>query len=400
MTRGREAGPYDQGSQHPPFQQYPQPGPPPQQWAPPPAPPRRSRTGQTIVLVVLGLVLAGLAVGGWMARKSSPDAAAVGDCVARDGESITVVGCTDPKSAYKVVGKVEDRTQVQFSISSKSICKPFPEAKSAFWKGEAGGKGYVPCLTPRQVAPVRSSKPKPSNRYRRPSMSVVPVHGAVGQGLGAPEREPGPVGLRGLREPSPRRVPPAAGDELLEARQVHPYGAGRQQVAGLAPLDQPFGPAPDQRTAQLGDVGVQRPYGRGRRVLSPQALHQPAHRHDRPRTERQQPERAPAPPRQRNGLPGPADPQRPEHVDHRVVHDGMSMVVPSPRSAAGLRPPEPLPTCRIIMRPGRVRERVTAPGRPYAVGSGRSFTTCFMTSVEFRRCTPGSADRTSSSSSW
>jgi cation diffusion facilitator CzcD-associated flavoprotein CzcO len=44
--------------------------------------------------------------------------------------------------------------------------------------------------------------------------------------------------------------------------------------------------------------------------------------------------------------------------------------------------------------------RTTNRNRVSYAGSGRSLTTCFITSVEFSRCTPGSAARVSSSSCW
>ncbi|WP_131732409.1 LppU/SCO3897 family protein [Actinomadura formosensis] len=137
--------PYIQDPQRPPYT-----GGPAQPWTPPQPPPKkRSMRGTVIVLVVLVLIVGFIGVAGYLARKSDPDNAAVGDCVARQSDSsVKVVKCTDPASAYKVVGKVPDKTQVQFSISSRSICDPFPTAKSAFWKGEQGGKGYVLCLAP------------------------------------------------------------------------------------------------------------------------------------------------------------------------------------------------------------------------------------------------------------
>jgi hypothetical protein len=58
------------------------------------------------------------------------------------------VKCTDAKAAYKVVGKVTNQSQVAFNISSARICKPYPGATSAFWKGKVGKSGYVLCLGP------------------------------------------------------------------------------------------------------------------------------------------------------------------------------------------------------------------------------------------------------------
>ncbi|WP_141576663.1 hypothetical protein [Actinomadura sp. WMMA1423] len=126
---------------------YPSPGQPYQY--PPPAPPRARRgraakriAGLVLLLAVVGaVVLVRVAAG-----KSAPETAQAGDCVARDGDGVKVVKCTDSTAAFKVVGKVEDKTRVQFSLGSETICRPFEGATSAFWKGEVGGEGYVLCL--------------------------------------------------------------------------------------------------------------------------------------------------------------------------------------------------------------------------------------------------------------
>lgn len=162
MTTGREADPYAQGQ---PYQQYggqqygaqqygaqqygaPQPGP--GQYGAPPARQRNQKGRGWIGITLLVLLVVGIGVGVWFARKGDPDAAAVGDCVSRSGgESVKVVECTDAKATYKIVGKVNNKSQVEFSINSSKICKPFAESKSAYWKGESGGKGYVLCLAPK-----------------------------------------------------------------------------------------------------------------------------------------------------------------------------------------------------------------------------------------------------------
>ncbi|SEG90002.1 hypothetical protein SAMN04489712_12510 [Thermomonospora echinospora] len=136
--------PYSQGPQQPQYVSGP-----PQSWTPPQPPPRGKNRGTVVGLVVLAVIVGFIGVAGYLSSKSDPDTAAIGDCVARgSGSSIRVVECTDPASDYKVVGKVPDKTQVQFNISSQRICNPFPTAKSAYWKGESGGKGYVLCLAP------------------------------------------------------------------------------------------------------------------------------------------------------------------------------------------------------------------------------------------------------------
>jgi hypothetical protein len=102
-----------------------------------------------IVLAVLGVIVGFIGISGYLAGKSDPDTAGTGACVAREGGSgVRVVDCTDPDAAYKIVGRVPDKAQAQFNVNSQRICDPFPDAKSAYWKGESGGKGYVLCLAP------------------------------------------------------------------------------------------------------------------------------------------------------------------------------------------------------------------------------------------------------------
>lgn len=108
----------------------------------------REKIVRKIVLAVLLFLVAGIMIMAWNAQKSSPDAATTGDCVSRDGDDVKVVSCTDASAAYKVVGRVENQTQIQFSINSGKICGRFPDAKSGYWKGETGKPGYVLCLAP------------------------------------------------------------------------------------------------------------------------------------------------------------------------------------------------------------------------------------------------------------
>ncbi|MGI8332466.1 LppU/SCO3897 family protein [Actinomadura scrupuli] len=114
----------------------------------PAARPKNSLAGK-ITLGVIAVALVVIGVLAWKESHSSPDAAKVGDCVARSGANdIKIVSCTDSTAAYKVVGKVENQTEPAFRISTGRICKPFPAAKSAFWKGKVGSTGYVLCLGP------------------------------------------------------------------------------------------------------------------------------------------------------------------------------------------------------------------------------------------------------------
>jgi len=113
----------------------------------PPAQPKKRRLGLRIGLT-LGVVVVVLIIG-FVSKflTGDPDTAKVGDCMSgSSAENLKVVKCADAKAEFKVVGKVDGKSQTDFNVSSTQICKPFPNAESAFWKGERGGKGYVLCL--------------------------------------------------------------------------------------------------------------------------------------------------------------------------------------------------------------------------------------------------------------
>lgn len=131
-------------------QMYPQNFPPPPVAAPRRDPQRRRRIGLIVLLAVAALVFGGIFLANRAQRAADPDSATVGDCVTRSGaDDLKVVPCGDAKAAFTVVGKVGNKSQVDLSLSSAEICKPFPAAKSAFWKGKAGQKGYILCLAPK-----------------------------------------------------------------------------------------------------------------------------------------------------------------------------------------------------------------------------------------------------------
>jgi hypothetical protein len=144
-------GPYPAAGPYPAGPQYPSgPGQPGGAYPPaPPAPPKKHagrRVAAGIFLLVIVVVVVVVAV---KARQGNPDSAVVGDCIHHgSGDNVKVVDCKDASAAYKVVGKVENKTQPQFDLSSGTICKPFPGAQSAFWKGKVGSTGYVLCLAP------------------------------------------------------------------------------------------------------------------------------------------------------------------------------------------------------------------------------------------------------------
>lgn len=129
----------------PPYQGAPYQGGP----AMPPPPARNMRRRRIIAVIVLVVVVVGIVIVALSAKGSSPDSAKVNDCVSKpDNNSVKVVGCGDSSAAFRVAGKVEHKTQVDVSLNSAAICKPFPTATSVYWKGEIGKPGYVLCLAP------------------------------------------------------------------------------------------------------------------------------------------------------------------------------------------------------------------------------------------------------------
>ena len=107
---------------------------------------RNPKRRQKIVLSVFLVLVVGLFGAIWLATRHKPSTAKAGDCVRTTGEdSVETVACTDPSAQYTVVGRVEDQTQTQATLSS---CDAFQGVEQVFWSGEQGGTGYVLCLAP------------------------------------------------------------------------------------------------------------------------------------------------------------------------------------------------------------------------------------------------------------
>jgi hypothetical protein len=99
-----------------------------------------------ITIVVALVVIGGLAAVGTYLNRDAASKAKVGDCVQQQGSNdLKVVKCDDANADYKVVGRVENKTQVEAGLSA---CDAFPDAESAYWEGEQGKKGLVLCLAP------------------------------------------------------------------------------------------------------------------------------------------------------------------------------------------------------------------------------------------------------------
>jgi hypothetical protein len=164
-------GPAPQGQYGPPpgpqgqFGQAPQgqfgPAPQGQFGAPPPGypqPPARKKRGaaRIVVPIVSVIVLGVIAIVVYVASRSSPVHAKVGDCLkgtaitsttAQDAGDVKIVACTSTDAKYKVVGKVDNKSKTQFTTDD-AICQPYVAAgaTTALWGQTSGENGFVLCL--------------------------------------------------------------------------------------------------------------------------------------------------------------------------------------------------------------------------------------------------------------
>lgn len=117
----------------------------------PVGPPTASRSivrrlvGAIVVFVVIGI--GGVA---WARLSDAPETARIGDCLAgRTADSLRTIDCTNPAAAHKVVGRIEDRTEAEVTANDVTqLCAAYPTARSVYWEGRKGGKGYLLCLEP------------------------------------------------------------------------------------------------------------------------------------------------------------------------------------------------------------------------------------------------------------
>jgi len=130
--------------------------PPPPPGYPTPAPPKKRGVARVVVPVVSVVVLGVIAVVVFLASRSSPVNAKVGDCLkggaitsttAQDAGDVKIVSCTSADAKYKVVGKVDHKTKTDFS-NDDAICTPYVNAgaTTALWGQTSGNNGFVLCL--------------------------------------------------------------------------------------------------------------------------------------------------------------------------------------------------------------------------------------------------------------
>jgi len=92
-----------------------------------------------VLLVVAGLVFDGI----WLGTRRHASTAKVGDCEHRTGiDGVSVAACTDATADFRVVGRVENRTEVDAGLSA---CDPYVDqgAETFYWAGQPGKTGYI-----------------------------------------------------------------------------------------------------------------------------------------------------------------------------------------------------------------------------------------------------------------
>ncbi|MET8628590.1 hypothetical protein ABZW30_33430 [Kitasatospora sp. NPDC004669] len=109
--------------------------------------------GSMLKRVVVTLIVLGVLAGGayiWKHMTGAASTAAPGDCVQQTGgqaegtQNFKVVSCADSKASYRVLGKLDHRTEPS---NASTACDPWPATTAAFWEQTTRtGDGYILCL--------------------------------------------------------------------------------------------------------------------------------------------------------------------------------------------------------------------------------------------------------------
>ncbi|MFE2279613.1 hypothetical protein ACFXAE_20720 [Streptomyces sp. NPDC059454] len=151
-----QGNPFAQGQQQPygqpqgqaPFpQQAGQPG-----FPPPgaPVPPQQGRkiSFKVIKNIAIVLIVAGVAIGGWITSQDDANTAAVGDCMHRgstddNNPDLEVVDCGDAKAQYTVLAKMEG----DFSgLTAQNKCGAAAKDFEYVYTETNGSKSFLLCL--------------------------------------------------------------------------------------------------------------------------------------------------------------------------------------------------------------------------------------------------------------
>jgi len=120
---------------------------PPPQPAQPAEPAPKKKSGLLRVIVPL-IIVAVVAAGGWWFSRKDAQNAKVGDCLAGtspeelNAEKLKIVPCTQSDAGFKVVERVENKTEAE----AQGSCTESTEDRWVYWSGEKGKAGTVLCL--------------------------------------------------------------------------------------------------------------------------------------------------------------------------------------------------------------------------------------------------------------
>ena len=107
------------------------------------AKPASSRRATVIAYLFLAAFCVGIAAMGFWLWSGDASRAAAGSCVKADGDSITVLGCDESDAEFKVLGRVEDKTQIEAGITA---CGDYDATEQTYWESSGGDTGFVLCL--------------------------------------------------------------------------------------------------------------------------------------------------------------------------------------------------------------------------------------------------------------
>jgi hypothetical protein len=114
----------------------------------PPQPPKRKVSFKTIRTIILILVVAALAIGGWLASRDDADTASGGDCMHRGSTSDTnpdleVVDCSSSKAQYIVLAKIDGSFT---STTADSKCAAEASDYQYAYTETGDGSNFLLCL--------------------------------------------------------------------------------------------------------------------------------------------------------------------------------------------------------------------------------------------------------------
>ncbi|MFF8031384.1 hypothetical protein [Streptomyces sp. NPDC016626] len=116
-----------------------------------PVPPQQGRklSFKTIKNIVIVLIVAGVAIGGYISSRDDANTASVGDCMHRgstddNNPDLEVVDCANAKAEYEVLAKIEGSFLTETLASSK--CEAEAKDFQYTYTESGDGKDFLLCL--------------------------------------------------------------------------------------------------------------------------------------------------------------------------------------------------------------------------------------------------------------